>query len=55
MMFTADKENDEVDSCKWSDSRSRDFRYGFLLCYFVDDHLAEENWSRAIQCEFGKQ
>uniref|UniRef100_F1KRP7 DEP domain-containing protein 5 n=1 Tax=Ascaris suum TaxID=6253 RepID=F1KRP7_ASCSU len=54
ILQSADKENDEVDSCKWSDSRSRDFRYGFLLCYFVDDHLAEENWSRAIQCEFGK-
>ncbi|VDM39785.1 unnamed protein product [Toxocara canis] len=54
VLQSANKENDEVDSCKSSDCRSREFRYGFVLCYFVDDHLAEESWSRAIQCEFGK-
>ncbi|VDK19255.1 unnamed protein product, partial [Anisakis simplex] len=55
ILQSGDRENDEVDSCKSSDCRSREFRYGFVLCYFVDEHTQDEtNWSRAVQCEFGR-
>ncbi|VDN52047.1 unnamed protein product [Dracunculus medinensis] len=32
-------------------STSDVFRYGFFLCYFVDEQNYDENWSQALQCE----